>query len=245
LIILISFLKLTNTTNNELLKPKGTSATDIVISLMDTWVNHYFPSFHNQTIPFSLKRAPLNTGNSSATNIYTRNGGIRDDLAISGQTATIGEQLPATPPYLSVGTSSAASSNNQNWKKALVANFQKNSRNIPTQKLFHSKQLTAPLPPSITLNSDITLNQQQKTERMMGFNGINNERMFQINEMAPTIPSLIRKSSESLRVTKQDTNTTIERSTSLQVCCLFQKELKKILYYRFNHRHIQIQSQQR
>jgi len=153
-------------------------------------------------------------------NIFTRGGGIKDDSAITGQSSTTGEQIPHTPPFLTVGASSTTSNNNQNWKKALVANFQKNSRNIPTAKLFNSKQTTVPLQPPTSLNTDSTINQQQKPERTMILNGLNNERTFQANENTPTTPSLIRKSTESLRVAKQDdnnNNNNIERTTSLQV----------------------------
>ncbi|CAF2946599.1 unnamed protein product [Rotaria sp. Silwood2] len=196
-----SEINIINPINNDSLKQKGTSATDIVISLMDTW------------------RAPINIGNTSAINIFPRTGIIKDDSTISGQTLTAGQQLPNTPPFLTGGTSSTASNNNQNWKKALLANFQKNSRNIPTAKLFHSKQTTTSSQPPTTLNNDTTINQQQqKSERTIIFNGINNERTFQANENTPNIQSLIKKSSESLRVTKQDdNNNNIERSTSLQI----------------------------
>lgn len=167
---------------------------------------------------FSFKRAPINPGNSSAMNIFTRSSGIKDDSSITNQTLTTGEQLPNTPPFLTVGASSTTN-NNQNWKKALVANFQKNSRNIPAAKLFHSKQTTVPSQPSTLINNDTTGNQQQRSERTMILNGMNNERTFQANENTPTIPSLIRKSAESLRVTKQDNNNNnnVERSTSLQL----------------------------
>jgi hypothetical protein len=120
---------------------------------------------------------------------------------------------------LSIGASTT-NNNNQSWKKALVANFQKNSRNIPTAKLFQSKQTTMPSQPSTSLNNDTTTNQQQKSERTMVFNGINNERTFQANENTPIIPSFMRKSSENFRFQKQDNNNNnnnIERSTSLQV----------------------------
>jgi hypothetical protein len=209
--------------NNDALRQKGTSATDIVISLMDTWVkilSFIFILKHNF---FSLKRAPIIPGNSSAINIFTRSVGVKDDSSIPGHVTTTGEQLSNTPPFLTVGTSATTSTNNQNWKKALVANFQKNSRNIPTAKLFNSKQTTVPLHPSTTLNSDTTINQQQKSERTIILNGHNNERTFQASENTPTIPSLIRKSTESLRVLKRDNNNnnnnnnTVERSTSLQV----------------------------
>lgn len=148
--------------------------------------------------------------------MFTRNIGIKDDSAITNQPLAAGEHLPSTPPFLTVGTSSTASNNNQNWKKALVANFQKNSRNNPSAKLFTSKQTTVPIQPPITINNDLNINQQQKPERTMILNGLNNERTFQVTENTPVIPSLIRKSTESLRVTKQDNNN-IERSTSLQV----------------------------
>ena len=156
----------------------------------------------------SFQRAPINPVNSSAVNIFTRAGGIRDDSALTGQKSTIGEQLPGTPP--------TSNNNNQNWKKALVANFQKNSRNNPTAKIFNSKQTTIPTQPSTAINSSTTINQQQKSDRTMTFNGSNNERTFQASENTPIIPSLIRKSSEIIRVTKQDNNN-IERATSLQV----------------------------
>ena len=98
-----------------------------------------------------------------------------------------------------------------------MANFQRNSRNIPTAKLFHSKQTQMQPQPSTTLNNDTTTtSQQQKTGRTMIFNGISNERTFQATENAPTVPSLVRKSSENSRLTKHEDNT-VERSTSLQV----------------------------
>lgn len=127
--------------------------------------------------------------------------------------------MPSTPPFLTIGVSSAASNNNQNWKKALVANFQKNSRNNPTAKLFTSKQIAVPAQPPAAINNDIAVNQQTKTERPMILNGLYNERTFQVTENTPTIPSLIRKSTESLRLAKQDNNVNnnIERSASLQV----------------------------
>jgi hypothetical protein len=157
-------------------------------------------------------------------NIFTRVGGIKDDSAITVHSSTAGEQLPNTPPFLTVGATSTASNNNQNWKKALVANFQKNSRNIPTAKSFNSKQTIVPLQPSTSINTDLTINQQQKSERTMILNGLNNERTFQVNENTSTIPSLIRKSPESLRLTKQDNNNNnnIERTTSLQVYFFYQ-----------------------
>ncbi|CAF1976196.1 unnamed protein product [Rotaria magnacalcarata] len=195
----VSETNITNLTNNDALKQKGTSATDIVISLMDTW------------------RAPINPGNTSAINIFPRPNGIKDDSAIPGQPSTAGGQLPNTPPFPTSGNSTA-SNNNQNWKKALLANFQKNSRNIPAAKLFNSKQTTVPPQPSNTANNDGIAN-QQKGERSI-FNGISNERTFQANE---TTRSIIRKSSENLRPTKQDennannNNNNIERSTSLQI----------------------------
>ena len=114
--------------------------------------------------------------------------------------------------------SSAASNNNQNWKKALVANFQKNSRNNPTAKLFTSKQAAAP-PLPVPTNNDAAMNPPSKPERTMILNGLYNERTFQVTENTPTISSLIRKTTESLRVAKQDNNANnnIERSASLQV----------------------------
>jgi hypothetical protein len=183
---------------------------------MDTWVNYLQFIFIVNRNSFLFKRAPINPGNSSAVNIFTRTGGIRDDSALTGQTSTSGEQLPGTPPFLTVGTSSTSSNNNQNWKKALVANFQKNSRNIPAAKLFNSKQITISSQPNTSVNNTTTINQQQKSERTMILNGMNNERTFQVNENTPSIPSLIRKSSENIRITKQDNNN-IDRSTSLQV----------------------------
>jgi hypothetical protein len=54
----------------------------------------------------------------------------------------------------------------------------------------------------------------------MILNGLNNERTFQLNENTPSITSLVRKSSENLRLTKQDKNNNMERSSSLQVCFL-------------------------
>ncbi|CAF4987837.1 unnamed protein product, partial [Rotaria sp. Silwood1] len=200
-IIKPSEINIINPINNDSFKPKGTSATDIVISLMDTW------------------RAPINIGNTSAINIFPRTGLIKDDSTIPGQTSTIGEHLPNTPPFLTSGTSSTASNNNQNWKKALLANFQKNSRNIPTAKLFNSKQTTISSQTSTTLNNDTTLNQQQqKSERTIIYNGTSNERTFQASENTLNIQSLIRKSSENIQVTKQDdNNNNIERSTSLQI----------------------------
>lgn len=150
--------------------------------------------------------------------MFTRNSGIRDDSVITNQPLTTNEHLPSTPPFLTVGTASTASNNNQNWKKALVANFQKNSRNNPTAKIFTSKQTTAPTQPPPPITNDSNINQQQKPERTMISNGLNNERTFQLNENTPIIPSLVRKSTESLRVLKQDNNNNnIERSTSLQV----------------------------
>ncbi len=117
---------------------------------------------------------------------------------------------------------SSTGSNNQNWKKALVANFQKNSRNNPTAKLFTSKQTNVPVQPSPSISNDTTTtNQQPRPERTMILNGLNNERTFQLNENTPSIPSLIRKSTESLRVIRQDNNNTVERSTSLQVWFFF------------------------
>ncbi|CAF3641356.1 unnamed protein product [Rotaria socialis] len=194
----VSETNTTNLTNNDALKQKGTSATDIVISLMDTW------------------RTPINPGNTSAINIFPRPNGIKDDSAIPGQPSAACEQLPNTPPF-ATGGNSTASNNNQNWKKALLANFQKNSRNIPAAKLFNSKQTTVLPQPLNTANNDGIANQQQhKSERSI-FNGISNERTFQANE---TTRSIIRKSSENLRPTKQDennTNNNIERSTSLQI----------------------------
>ena len=179
-------------------------------------------------------------------NMLTRNGGIKDDSAIASQSPTAGEQLPNTPPFLTIGATSAASNNNQNWKKALVANFQKNSRNNPTAKLFHSKQTTAPSQPSISGSNELTNNQQQKSERTTIFNGLGNERTFQANENTPFIPSLTRKSTESLRVPKQENNNiNIERSTSLQVFCLsfLIKQNLFFLSIRFNQQHFLIQSQ--
>ncbi len=92
--------------------------------------------------------------------------------------------------------SSTANHNNQNWRKALVANFQKNYRNIPTVKLLYAKPLQS------------SNNEQQKSERTTVYH----ESTIQVNENT----SSIHRSTESLLVTKQDTNY-IERSTSLQV----------------------------
>jgi hypothetical protein len=206
--------------NNDALKQKVTSATDIVISLMDTWVksNHLF--LYQKTKHVSFQRAPINPGSSSITNIFTRTGIARDDSTVVSQTLSTGEQVTSAPPFLTVGTSSTGSNNNQNWRKALVANFQKNSRNNPTAKLFTSKQTNVPIQPSTLFNNDTTtVNQQPKPERTIILNGLNNERTFQVNENTPSTPSLVRKSIESLRVTKQDNNNNnnMERSTSLQV----------------------------
>lgn len=153
----------------------------------------------------------------------------RDDSAIPGQTLATGEQVPNTPPFLTIGVSSAASNNNQNWKKALVANFQKNSRNNPSAKLFTSKQTAAPPQVPVPITNDTAVNPPSKPERTMILNGMYNERTFQLTENTPTIPSLIRKSTESLRVAKQDNNanSNIERSTSLQVK-FFENIQKKI-----------------
>jgi hypothetical protein len=167
---------------------------------------------------------------------------VRDDSAITSQTLATGEQVPNTPPFLTVGASSTTSNNNQNWKKALVANFQKNSRNNPTAKLFTSKQTNVPLQPSTSINNVTTVNQQPKPERTMILNGLNNERTFQVNENTPSIPSLIRKSTESLRMTKQDNNNNIERSTSLQVWFFYEFK-NETFSYRFNLQHILIQYQ--
>lgn len=147
----------------------------------------------------------------------------RDDSAIPSHTSATGDQVPSTPPFLTIGVSSAASSNNQNWKKALVANFQKNSRNNPTAKLFTSKQIAVPPQPSTATNNEMTVNQQGKPERPMILNGLYSERTFQVTENAPSIPSLVRKTTESLRLAKQDNNanSNIERSASLQVRIFF------------------------
>jgi hypothetical protein len=77
----------------------------------------------------------------------------------------------------------------------------------------------------------------------MILNGLNNERTFQVNENTPSIPSLIRKSTESLRMTKQDNNNNnIERSTSLQVWFFYEFK-NETFSYRFNLQHILIQYQ--
>lgn len=171
----------------------------------------------NRIIPF--QRAPINPTGPSAINLFTRAGITRDDSAIPGRTLATGEQVPNTPPFLTIGMSSAASNNNQNWKKALVANFQKNSRTNPTAKLFTSKQTAALPPPPVPTNNDAAVNPPNKPERNMILNGLYNERTFQVTENTPSIPSLIRKTTESLRMAKQDNNANnnIERSASLQV----------------------------
>lgn len=177
--------------------------------------------------------------NTPAVSIFSRSNGIKDDSTIVGPPPSSGDHLPNTPPFLNAGNNSAASNNNQNWKKALLANFQKNSRNIPTAKLFNSKQTAAPPQPSTTLNNDTAANQpqQQKYERTI-FNGISNERTFQASE---TTRSIVKKSSESLKVTKPNDNNNnsnnVERSASLQVTFSLQ-----LSYIYINKRSFQIQA---
>lgn len=160
----------------------------------------------------------MTTAGSSVVNILARKATIRDDTTLP--------ETNGTPPTPNGTTSTAAPSNNQNWRKTLLANFQKNTRNMPTAKIFQTKQPTpqAPLPPATT-NTDPVPAQQPKSERSMILNMNNNERTFQASDTTPPVPFFMRKSSESLRVTRQEANNThnncnsptIERSTSLQI----------------------------
>jgi len=164
----------------------------------------------------TFQRAPINPANTSVMSIFARNNMAKDDSTIIDQTSTINGSQPTTPPYLTVGTLSTAANNNQSWKKALVANFQKNSRANPTAKLFQSKQTTVPAQTTVPVPSESI----PKLERTTLFNGSNNERTFQANENTITTPSLIRKTSESFRIAKQENNNNnnnVERSASLQV----------------------------
>jgi len=131
-----------------------------------------------------IKHASINSGSTPTINLTT---------------TSQSESVPSAPPLSLVDISSTANHNNQNWRKALVADFQKNYRNIPTGKLLYAKPL-----------------QSSNNERTTVLNGINHERTIQVNENTPLVSSSIHRSTESLLVTKQDTNY-IERSTSLQV----------------------------
>lgn len=151
-------------------------------------------------------------------NVFTRNIHARDDSTLPGPTSGNGETASVPTTASTLAGSSAANNNNQNWRKTLLANFQKNSRNMPTAKIFQSRHAAAPVP---VVNPDVPASQPVKPERTNILSGTINERAFQVSDTAPPIPFFMRKSAESLRLNRQENssnnNNNVERSSSLQV----------------------------
>ncbi|CAF0850888.1 unnamed protein product [Adineta steineri] len=191
----------TTATNNDTSKQKGSSSTDITISLLGA----SYTSNHSGSVP--------------AIDLLTRNSSLRDDSTVSNQTLIANEQSSNIPPLSSADITSAANNNNQNWKKTLAANFQKNYRNTPTARLLYNKQ------PSSSSSSDIIpqqqqQQQQQKSERTITLSAINNDCIVPNSENSSVVSSGSRKSTESLLNPKLDNNNNnnnTERSGSLQM----------------------------
>ncbi|UJR26635.1 hypothetical protein I4U23_007953 [Adineta vaga] len=179
--------------------------TDIVISLMDT-----SGSAHN-------------LGSISTLNHLVRTDGTKDESSTTRHLLSSSEQLPNTPPVSLVDISSTANNNNQNWKKALVANFQKNQRNIPSAKLSYTRQPTTSLQTTTpSINELINQQQQQqqqpshKSDRFTSLNAIVIEHSTSTNDNPSVIPNSAGISSESLLIPNQENNL-MERSASLQI----------------------------
>ena len=139
----------------------------------------------------------------------------RDDSVLTGPSNSNNHENGTVPSaFASTATSSGATNNYPDWRKNLTVRYQQNTRNIATAKIFQSRQ--APVPVAPTNNPDPVIAQPVKTDRTLGINSNHNERTFQASDSTPAISLLIRKSSEIVRVSKQDNNN-IERSTSMQV----------------------------
>ena len=179
---------------------------------------HLFLVCH--TCCFFSQRAPIKTNASAAVNVLTRNIHARDDSTLPGSTAGTGESAVVAANGSTLAAPSAAN-NNQNWRKALLANFQKNSRNMPTAKIFQSKHSAAAAAASAVPIPVVNPDAPAKLERTTILNGTMNERTFQASDTAPPIPFLMRKSTESFRLMKQENSSnnsnSMERSASLQV----------------------------
>ncbi|CAF0765816.1 unnamed protein product [Adineta ricciae] len=194
-----------NTIASDTLKQKVSSATDIVISLMDT------------------SGGVQNPGNISTNDQPARTNGANNELLSNGHLLSSTEQLPSAPPVSLMEISSTANNNNQNWKKALLANFQKNYRNIPAAKLSYTRQPTASSSQTTISSVNEAVNpqqhqqqQQQMSEGSTVINVVVVERPPQTSDNPFIVPSTARRASENIMVSKPETNL-MERSSSLQI----------------------------
>ncbi|CAF1047889.1 unnamed protein product [Adineta ricciae] len=195
-----------NTITSDTLKQKVSSATDIVISLMDT------------------SGGAQNPGNISTNDQPARTNGANYELLSNGHLLPSTEQLPSAPPVSLMEISSTANNNNQNWKKALLANFQKNYRNIPAAKLSYTRHPTASSSQTTISSVNEAIDpqqqqhqqQQQMSEGSTVLNAVVVERPLQTSDNPFIVPSTPRRSSESIMVPKPENNL-MERSSSLQI----------------------------